>query len=166
MAIATGALSVVVGPEPASAASPPKVETASSPTNSLPMKTVVALCPPGKRVIGGGGWVQEYGVKTFRLSLTKLKPIRLYTSTQDGYMVIGAETAPGTTNDRWVHAHAICADPLPGLHIASSTPATASSIPVQASAVGCPSVKGATSRFWSANRRSGGSCVSDRGLRC
>jgi len=136
----TDALSVVqfAGGAPASAVSRPQtVSSRTSQTNSLSPKTMVVLCPPGKRVIGGGGWVQEIGDKTHRLALTQLRPVRLFTSTQDGYAVTAAETTPGTTNNWWVQAYAICADPLPGLHIVAATTNPSSSA-VQATAAVCP----------------------------
>jgi hypothetical protein len=132
-----GALSL--GAAPASAV--PGLEMVPSPvsaTNSLPSKTVVAYCPPGKRVIGGGGRVQEIGPITRKPALTQLRPLQQYNGPRDAYMVTAAETTPGTTGDWWVQAYAMCANPLPGLHIVQAT-TSESSQPIQATAAVCPS---------------------------
>ena len=138
MAVAVcGALGL--GAAPASAV--PGLEMVRSPasaTNSLPSKTVVAYCPPGKRVIGGGGWVQEIGPITRKPALTQLRPLEQYNGPRDAYMVTAAETTPGTTGDWWVQAYAMCANPLPGLHIVQAT-TSQSSQPMQATAAVCPS---------------------------
>ena len=96
------------------------------------------LCPPGKRVIGGGGWVQEIGPITRKPALTQLRPLEQYNGPRDAYMVTAAETTPGTTGDWWVQAYAMCANPLPGWHIVQAT-TTQSSQPMQATAAVCPS---------------------------
>jgi hypothetical protein len=112
-------------------------------SNTSTPKTVSAICPNGKRVIGGGGSAEELGDPdggggSRNQALTELRPLRFYdgTTTRDAYMVTAAETPPGTTNAWWVTAYAVCADPLPGLNIVSAT-TTPSSDPMQATAASC-----------------------------
>ena len=52
-----------------------KVTGAVSPTDSQSSKTAPpALCPSGKRVIGGGGWVFTTAVGANTVGLTELRP--------------------------------------------------------------------------------------------
>jgi hypothetical protein len=110
--------------------------------NSRTPKTLPADCPLGKRVIGGGGGAIEFidvddpgGANP---ALTELRPLSFYdgVTTRDSYSVSAAETPPGTTNDWWITAYAVCADPLPGLNIVSVS-TTFSSRAIQATAVSC-----------------------------
>lgn len=114
----------------------------ASGTNSSTPKTVSAVCPLGKRVIGGGGRATEPLLDDVQTgtnpALTELRPLRFYdgVTTRDAYSVTAAETPPGTTNNWYVTAYAVCADPLPGLNIVlkSTTPSSTS---MQATTASC-----------------------------
>jgi hypothetical protein len=110
---------------------------ADSIRNSAAFKTAEAFCPPGLRVIGGGGWVQEIGARTGKLALTRLRPVHPQ-SGHDSYLATGAETTPGISGTWFVRAYAMCAPPLPGLKIVRSQPAALSSVAAQATAAVCP----------------------------
>jgi hypothetical protein len=109
--------------------------------NSLSPKRAIAYCPANKRVIGGGGAIPRYGSDTsiLKLTLTELRPVRLYDGTRDAYVVTGAETPSGTTVSWQVFAYAMCANPLPGLNIVSKS-TTPSSNSMQATAASCGGV--------------------------
>jgi hypothetical protein len=101
-------------------------------------KPARAYCAENERVIGGGARITEEngGVNA---ALTALKPVRLIDhGTRDAYVVTAAETTTGTTGRWMVEAFAMCAKPLPGLHIVPSDPMPPSSEPMQATAAVCP----------------------------
>jgi len=135
MGVVIGALAV--GAAPASAV--PGLQRVASPVsahNSVSPKTVFALCPPDQRVIGGGGSIIEgadVGL-TAKPALTQLEPVFAAT---DAYVVTAAETRQGTTGNWRVAGWAMCANPLPGLHLASVTTGRSTS-PAQATAAVCP----------------------------
>jgi hypothetical protein len=88
-----------------------------SPVDSQPSKTVKATCPTGKRVVGGGGWAfATVAADETKVTLTELQPVHP-ASGQDYYEATGQEITPNITTDWWVQAFAVCADPIPGLHI-------------------------------------------------
>jgi hypothetical protein len=138
VAITGAMLALAIGATPASAA---KVEgvhmvETQSPSNSLQVKAAPpAYCPPNERVIGGGGFIVSGSLKP---TLTTLRPFRRYDGTRDAYVVTAAETAPGTTANWQVKAYAMCAKPLPGLHIVQSPSGPVSSTPRQDAAAVCP----------------------------
>jgi len=104
-------------------------------------KTLPVDCPPGKRVIGGGGGAFEFAdvdARGTNPALTELRPLSFYdgVTTRDSYIASATETPPGTTNDWWITAYAMCADPLPGLNIVSAS-TTFSSKAIQATPVSC-----------------------------
>jgi hypothetical protein len=109
-------------------------------TNSVSPKTAVAYCPSNQRVIGGGGWVQEVGpgATSRKPTLTELRPVRLYNGVQDAYVVSAAETTPGTSNNWWVQAYAMCANPITGMHIEDESTIQSSKASQPTAAV-CPS---------------------------
>jgi hypothetical protein len=125
------------GATPASAVSGlVKAPTAASATNSVSPKTETTVCPAGKRVVGGGGWAFTTNVAdSNRVMLTRLEPVHI--ASGDSYVVTGAETDPGIAGTWWLEAYAICAYPLPGLHIVPATTVSSSS-PMQATAAVCP----------------------------
>lgn len=115
----------------------------SSAKDSTSPKIQIARCSAGNRVIGGGGVVEtlsdepeEYETKVI---LTGLEPIH-DTLNRDGYMAVGYETTPGIPGRWYLQAYAICADPLAGLEIASSTTDPSSSRFKKAAAK-CPGSK-------------------------
>jgi hypothetical protein len=98
-----------------------------SPIDSQPSKTVKATCPVGEQVIGGGGWVMTtVTADATKVTLTELQPVHP-PSGADFYEVTGQEGTPNIATNWWVQSFAMCATPVPGLHIVSFTgPATAS----------------------------------------
>jgi len=88
-----------------------------SAVDSQPSKTVRATCPAGKRVVGGGGWAfATVAADETKVTLTELQPVHP-ASGRDYYEATGQEVTPNITTDWWVQAFAVCADPVPGLHI-------------------------------------------------
>jgi len=73
-------------------------------------KSVVASCPTGKQVVGAGG---ETSGGIGRVVLDDLTP----SSDHTHVTVTGFEADGGTTDNWTITAHAICADPLPGLEV-------------------------------------------------
>jgi hypothetical protein len=116
-------------------------------SNSLSPKTARAVCPLGKRVIGGGGAVYQPGVGYVRrMALTELRPVFRYDGTSDAYLATAAETPPGTSENWLVEAYAVCADPLPGMFMVAYTTSPSSSS-VQTASAGCPWVIGTGGRI-------------------
>jgi hypothetical protein len=144
----TGTSATASTETPAQAAVPlTGLEKVSSPvvTDSTSPKEAKAVCPTGKKVVGGGGWVnqQSTGTNPERLALTRLEPSDdvLGTGTptgRDGYIAAAAETSPGTTGVWWVQAYAICADAssVPGWELEAEFSQTLSE-PVQQVTSGC-----------------------------
>lgn len=144
LAVAGLALLVSAGPigsPAASAAAPPALERRSSysSTDSVSPKTAIASCPPGKRVIGGGGGAYAIGVADrAKVLLTGLEPV--HSGNADSYVVTGEEVAPGMTGIWWLEAYAICAPEPAGYEIVSGSTASSSSS-VQETAAVCPGSK-------------------------
>lgn len=90
---------------------------ASSASDSQNTKTVTASCPAGKQLVGTGG---EITGGLGQVVIDDLKPSSLLTKVT----VTGFEDANGTSNSWRVDAYAICANPLPGLQLATKTSAT------------------------------------------
>ncbi len=135
----TGAVSRVPSAQAATTAVVSGLQVVASPAsaiNSDSPKTAVAYCPSNKRVIGGGGVIEEISPITRKPVLTRLQPVQLYDRIRDAYVVTGAETPGGTTENWFVRAYAICANPLPGLSIVPASTAPSSSSK-QATAASC-----------------------------
>jgi hypothetical protein len=113
--------------------------------NSHSPKTVVAYCPAGKRIIGGGGEIDTVGSDR-NPAFTELRPVFRIDEIRDAYVVTAAETPPGTTEEWELEAYAICANPLPDMFLIART-SNPSSSSVQNSAVGCPWVIGTGARI-------------------
>lgn len=99
--------------------------------------TATAVCPSGKKVVGGGGWALTDNIaEEERLTLTRLLPFDAYYAT--GYIAEAAETAPGVAGGWGLQAYALCADAssLRGWNINEAS-TVRSSRSVQATAVGC-----------------------------
>ena len=97
-------------------------------------KTAVAVCPQGKRLIGGGG--RTLNAPDDRVFLTRLVPN--HGSTADSFAVTG-RVDPGGTSSPWViQAWALCSDPPPGLVIVN---VTAPQSPFTSTSAGCPDGK-------------------------
>jgi hypothetical protein len=96
-------------------------------------KTAVAVCPQGKRLIGGGG--RTLNAPDDRVFLTRLVPNH---DSTDSFAVTG-RADPGGTSSPWVtQAWALCSDPPPGLVIVN---ATAPQSPYTSTVAGCPDGK-------------------------
>jgi hypothetical protein len=74
--------------------------------------TSIAHCPPGKYVIGGGGWAFAVAAAdAAKVTLLQMRPEHRTDGAGDSYVVTGSETTPTMTGDWWVQAYAICASP-------------------------------------------------------
>jgi hypothetical protein len=124
--------------------------SASTPDSSLSPKTVVAYCPVGKRVIGGGGRIDFGGDRN--VAFTELRPVFRYDGTRDAYVATAAETPPGSSEQWDVDAYAICANPLTDMFMIGRT-SSPSSTAVQTSLVGCPAVIGTGARISTSSGR-------------
>lgn len=126
---------------PAQSATPPALERvpAVSGTDSTSPKTAIAVCPAGKRVVGGGGEVAGSDASTAqRVMLTRLEPMP--SVDVDTYVVSGEEVSAGTGGTWAVAAYAICA-PAPAGYEVVSRSTTASSLSVQQTTADCPGTK-------------------------
>lgn len=126
--------------EPAAAAvTAVSIETAFSGSDSTAVKTVVASCPAGKRILGGGG---EIGGASFagtaHIVMTELRPIT--SGAGDAYQVSASEDQVGEPGNWTLAARAICANPVPGQRIVTfvrPTPPTSDAF--QLGGATCPS---------------------------
>jgi hypothetical protein len=103
-------------------------------------KALTAYCPPGKVIVGGGGWARESGSQTHRLTLTRLEPssrIPTPTGVREGYRVTAATTDPAPNGNWLVEAYALCTLPIAGRHIVVAS-TTGGPHPVQTTAAACP----------------------------
>lgn len=107
--------------------------TASSGSNSRTLKRVAAVCPPGTRVVGGGGTVVN---GRGQVVIQQLEP--RHTATDDRFVVAAREDQSGFAGSWRLTANALCANPLPGQQI-TSNPLLASSDAVQSQLAFCPS---------------------------
>jgi hypothetical protein len=110
-------------------------------SNSLSPKIALAQCPVGKQVLGGGGGVASLGGPDVerRVTLTQLEPY-INTIGRHNYSVTAAETAPGTTDNWYLVAFAICADPVPGHDIVAQGTGW-STTSLKETAAACPNGK-------------------------
>jgi hypothetical protein len=128
-----------VGAPAAPAAAPPALVKASAatPTDSVSPKTAIAVCPAGKRVVGGGGSaINTSPADERRVLLTRLEPV--HSGNLDSYVVTGEEISPGIGSIWRLEAYALCAPALPGYQIVSAS-TTPSSTSVQQAVASCPS---------------------------
>lgn len=110
-----------------------EVVTVAGPANSNQVKSVQASCPAGKQVIGGGG---SAGAFFTGVILTEITLDPALTSVT----VTGREDAYGTSQQWPVVAHAVCAEPPPGLQLVTTT-GVYSSTKRQTVSVRCPTGK-------------------------
>lgn len=106
--------------------------TKVSASNSNTSKQIAAVCPAGKRVLGGGAEIVN---GQGQVVLQQLQPRR--TATDDRFVVGAREDGDGFVGAWRLRAFAICADPLPGQQIIAST-APLSSDPQQSIVGLCP----------------------------
>lgn len=138
--IAAGVLATVqIGAaDPASAvAGLYRVMSDVAPSDSRQAKSAVAHCAPGHRIVGGGGWVDDYDAG--QVVLTELRPFDGGTA-PDGFAVTAAEPTGGFDGVWWLQAYALCAPQLAGHVIVEETTAE-STATFQTEAAGCPSGK-------------------------
>ncbi|MFF5289114.1 hypothetical protein [Paractinoplanes globisporus] len=111
--------SVTIGGPAAAAVSAVTTTTVIGASDSTAVKTVVASCPAGKRILGGGG---EIGGGSFtttaHIGITELRPVT--SGTGDAYEVSASEDQVGEPGNWSLTAHAICANPVPGLQIVTA----------------------------------------------
>jgi hypothetical protein len=118
-AMLLGALAASQAPAMAALSGATVVSEQSDFTSDGP-KSAIAVCPPGKRVTGGGGRVD--GVPG-HVVVTRMRPVHLGDDVnfEDSFQISASEDETGT-NDQWaVTAIAICADPIDGIEIVSSS---------------------------------------------
>ena len=106
--------------------------TKVSASNSNTNKQIAAVCPAGKRVLGGGAEIVN---GQGQVVLQQLQPRR--TATDDRFVVGAREDGDGFAGAWRLRAFAVCADPLPGQQIIAST-APLSSDPQQSIVGLCP----------------------------
>jgi hypothetical protein len=120
------------------AAAPPVLERAYAVTanDSVSPKTAIAVCPAGKQVVGGGGFVSSASPPDAqKVLLTRLEPV--HSGNLDSYVVTGEEVAPGIGSAWRLEAYALCAPAPPGYQIVSAS-TTPSSTSVQQAVASCP----------------------------
>jgi hypothetical protein len=113
----------------AATAAVPGLQVVSAVTigDSVSPKSVTATCPTGKRVIGTGFYVDG---ASDEVVVTEVIPYK------GSVLVTAYEDQSATTAIWWLRAFAVCANPMPGLTIATVTsPSTSSDKSV---AVTCP----------------------------
>jgi hypothetical protein len=133
-----------LGPVVASAATVPAatVVSAITPFDSTATKTIAAVCPLGKRVLGGGARINGGQ----HVVLTQLQPVSTSGPTgRDSYVVAASEDQTGFTGTWALQAYAICADPQPSLQVVSQISIPSSGIPgggaFEGISVSCPAGK-------------------------
>jgi hypothetical protein len=111
-----------------------------------PVKTATVPCPPGKRVLGGGGWIRFGGIEPdgrLPVTLTRLQPYQPWQNADDqqgyGFRVDAAALTAGPTHPWGLEAWAYCANAssVPGIHVVTYSSGW-SSAPVQATTAPCP----------------------------
>jgi len=113
--VAAVLLAPVVAAPPAHANATGAVEVlAATPIDRMVEKQAVAVCPPEKRVIGGGARTRN--APEFRVRLIRMQPI--HDAAGDRYVAV-AHADSGVMQPWLLQAWAICADPVPGLEIVS-----------------------------------------------
>jgi hypothetical protein len=107
------------------------------PATSEPVKSAAASCPAGKRTIGAFAFTSG---NTGDVVITTLLP------TSTAVIAIAREDQDGTTDDWQLHVQLICADPLPGLMIVSTSSAD-NSVDKQVTAT-CPAGRRLLTAGW------------------
>ena len=115
----------LVGATPAAAAGGLVVARGASPVDSAPSKSAHADCPAGKRVVGGGASVIADASIANKVRLAELRPVHPG-SGADGYVAGALAVEAGGTGTWSILVFAVCADPIPGLHVVSGSGALGS----------------------------------------
>jgi hypothetical protein len=106
--------------------------TATSASNSEPIKSATAHCPAGNRVFGGGAEIINGGG-----GVTLATMLPFHGANGDGYSVAATER-PGAYLENWsVKAYAICGPAIPGMEIVIS----ATTDPSKVTSANCPGGK-------------------------
>ncbi len=84
---------------------------AVSTESSNSRRQVVAQCPAGQQVVGAGAETDSGG----EVAITSIAP------SLTGVLAAGQELGNGTANTWTITAHAMCADPVPGLELRTFT---------------------------------------------
>ncbi|GAA1773817.1 hypothetical protein [Luedemannella helvata] len=125
---------VLASAAPAQAAVPGlEIIISQSGASSSSIKSVVATCPAGKRVIGTG-WSLGY-VATGGVHVAEVRP------TATTVEVVAYEDQDGFAGSWYVAARAVCADPLPGLEIVSTTTTSTTTAADRVMLAVCPAGK-------------------------
>jgi hypothetical protein len=138
-AIATAAVAMAMA-SPAQAVTGLVSPVAYSDHAAAAKKTAISYCPPGERVIGGGGDLEYDDQMHARrdLVLTQMEPVHPL-SGPDYYIVSGEEEGDKAHGDWWVRSIARCAQPVPGQHIVmASTTLSSPAYGSQAAKPTCP----------------------------
>lgn len=106
---------------------------ATGPSNSR-NKHITATCPAGKRVVGAGGLIQGEARKEVVMNGVIPNPELTKVT------VRGAEDRDDADGDWFVRAHAVCANPLPGLQLVPE-PSALDSAPSKFARARCPAGK-------------------------
>src|SRR5262245_19124139 len=88
-----------------------RVESEVEPSDSRSHKQATAYCPTGEQVVGGGGWVYDFGAG--EVVLTRLQPLDGGAG-KDAYAISAEEPPTGFAGVWWLQAYALCSPPLPG----------------------------------------------------
>ncbi len=124
---------VVASAAPALASVPGvEIVVSNSGWSSSTVKSAVVTCPAGKQVIGTG-W--SIGSVTSGVHVPEVRP------TATTVEVVAYEDADGVATDWSVSARAVCADPLPGWEIVTTTSTMTTAAIDRVQVAACPSGK-------------------------
>jgi hypothetical protein len=113
-----------------------QVVVAVSATNSEAERQATATCPPGRRVLAGGGSVVAGGGQVMLVGLVPSSVAGV-----DRFTARAAERAAGSGANWRVAAYAVCGDNLPGLQIVSSSLDAPAGAPSRQVLAPCPTGK-------------------------
>ncbi len=133
----TAATALLVAAAPASAVSGLTIVSAVTSSSSAAAKSISVACPAGKRVIGGGGIVDDADPDS-KAFVTAMVPVSI--ASGDRFDVAAMQPDDGYTGGWWLRSFAVCAKPSRGLQIIAATN-TASSTTSQQHTVACPQGK-------------------------
>ena len=111
-----------------------RIASARSADNSNGLKSASAVCPAGKRVVGGGAVINDHGAGEVMLSAAH--PMKSDSTYR--YDVIGQEPDGGFMGAWWIQAFALCAGPLAGYALVTRSTGEFSSATFQSAVVECP----------------------------
>jgi hypothetical protein len=124
LAAITGAAVLTTTPALASTVPTATVVGPNSPFDSTQVKTTIANCPAGQRVLGGGVRVNA---GDGHIVVTRQEPVHAGDTNQDSFVVEASEDGIGTTNSWALQAYAVCTPTVNGIQIVSAIGPTDSS---------------------------------------